>query len=62
MVHSVKSGPLIAEYSVSGTTYAPEGIIFDSSATQVIIPEKFSNGCIMHALLLPRLSLLPCGI
>lgn len=37
MVHSVQRGPLIAEYNVSGTTYAPEGIIFDSAGTQVVI-------------------------
>lgn len=44
MVQSVQHGPVIAEYSVSGTTYAPEGIIFDSSGMQVIILWKFSNG------------------
>lgn len=37
MVHSAKHSPVVTEYSVSGTTYAPEGIIFDSSEMQVNI-------------------------
>lgn len=36
VVHSVERGPVVSEYSVSGTTYAPEGIIFDSTGMQVI--------------------------
>lgn len=36
-VHSVHRGPTIAEYSVSGTSYAPEGMIFGSSGLQVLI-------------------------
>lgn len=37
VVHSVEHGPVISEYSVSGTTFAPSGIIFDSSGTQVLL-------------------------
>ncbi|KAB5526586.1 hypothetical protein DKX38_020433 [Salix brachista] len=33
-VHSVHHGPAIAEYSVSGTSYAPEGMIFGSTGLQ----------------------------
>lgn len=36
VLHSVNQGPIAAEYSVSGTTYAPEGFIFDSTGIQVI--------------------------
>lgn len=36
-VHSVEHGPVISEFGVSGTTFAPEGIIFDSTGTQVIL-------------------------
>jgi hypothetical protein len=36
VVHSVERGPVVSEYSVSGTTYAPEGIIFDSTGMKVI--------------------------
>jgi hypothetical protein len=36
VVHSVERGPVVSEYCVSGTTYAPEGIIFDSTGMQVI--------------------------
>lgn len=35
-VESAKRGPAVSEYSVSGTTYAPEGIIFDSTGMQVL--------------------------
>lgn len=37
VVHSVQQGPIIAEYGVTGTTYAPEGVVFDSSGIQVFI-------------------------
>lgn len=36
MLHTVQHTPVISEYSVSGTTFAPEGIIFDSSGSQVV--------------------------
>ena len=35
MVHSVERGSVISEYSVSGTTFAPEGIIFDGTGMLV---------------------------
>lgn len=35
VVDSVKSGSAIAEFGVSGTTYAPEGFIYDSNGIQV---------------------------
>lgn len=31
MLHSANDVPVVAEYSVSGTTYAPEGTISDSN-------------------------------
>ncbi|KOM42214.1 hypothetical protein LR48_Vigan04g241200 [Vigna angularis] len=34
VVESANRGPVVSEYSVSGTTYAPEGIIFDSTGMQ----------------------------
>uniref|UniRef100_A0A2P2M3K3 Calcium-transporting ATPase n=1 Tax=Rhizophora mucronata TaxID=61149 RepID=A0A2P2M3K3_RHIMU len=46
VVHSVQRGPLIAEYSVSGTTYAPEGIIFDSRGMQLEFPAQLP--CLLH--------------
>ncbi|KAJ6675949.1 CALCIUM-TRANSPORTING ATPASE [Salix viminalis] len=41
-VHSVHHGPAIAEYSVSGTSYAPEGMIFGSTGLQ---PPWQRNSC-----------------
>lgn len=35
IVESSKSSPFVTEYGVSGTTYAPEGIIFDKAGVQV---------------------------
>ncbi|XP_061969304.1 calcium-transporting ATPase 3, endoplasmic reticulum-type-like isoform X3 [Populus nigra] len=43
VVHSVHHGPTIAEYSVSGTSYAPEGIIFGSSGMQIQFPAQFPS-------------------
>ena len=37
VVESAKRSPVATEYSVSGTTYAPEGIIFDSTGMQVLV-------------------------
>lgn len=31
MLHSANDVPVVAEYTVSGTTYAPEGTISDSN-------------------------------
>ncbi|KAB1203972.1 Calcium-transporting ATPase 3, endoplasmic reticulum-type [Morella rubra] len=46
VVHSVEHGPVISEYSVSGTTFAPSGIIFDSSGTQLQFPAQLP--CLLH--------------
>jgi Ca2+ transporting ATPase len=46
VLHSVSDGPLAAEYNVSGTTFAPEGFIFDSSAVQLDCPAQFT--CLLH--------------
>ncbi|XP_044509909.1 calcium-transporting ATPase 3, endoplasmic reticulum-type-like isoform X1 [Mangifera indica] len=46
VVHSVQEGPLIAEYGVSGTTYAPEGIVFGSNGMQLDIPAQLP--CLLH--------------
>ncbi|XP_073260304.1 calcium-transporting ATPase 3, endoplasmic reticulum-type isoform X2 [Populus alba] len=45
-VHSVHRGPTIAEYSVSGTSYAPEGMIFGSSGLQIEFPAQLP--CLLH--------------
>ncbi|XP_035538997.1 calcium-transporting ATPase 3, endoplasmic reticulum-type isoform X2 [Juglans regia] len=46
VVHSVEHGPVISEFDVSGTTYAPEGIIFDSTGTQLDFPAQLP--CLLH--------------
>ncbi|XP_012068199.1 calcium-transporting ATPase 3, endoplasmic reticulum-type isoform X4 [Jatropha curcas] len=46
VLHSVHHHPLIAEYNVSGTTYAPEGMISDSSGIQLDIPAQLP--CLLH--------------
>ncbi|KAE8057039.1 hypothetical protein FH972_013761 [Carpinus fangiana] len=46
VVHSVERGPVVSEYSVSGTTYAPEGIIFDSTGMQLEFPAQLP--CLLH--------------
>lgn len=46
VVESAKRGPAVSEYSVSGTTYAPEGIIFDSTGMQLDFPAQLP--CLLH--------------
>ncbi|KAK6939731.1 hypothetical protein RJ641_029262 [Dillenia turbinata] len=46
VVHSLRHGPMTVEYNVSGTTYAPEGIIFDSSGSQLDFPAQLP--CLLH--------------
>ncbi|KAG5065337.1 hypothetical protein JHK86_009068 [Glycine max] len=46
VVESAKRGPVVSEYSVSGTTYAPEGIIFDSTGLQLDFPAQLP--CLLH--------------
>ncbi|CAL5444507.1 unnamed protein product [Camellia sinensis] len=46
VLHSAHHGPTTSEYSVSGTTYAPEGFIFDSDGMQLEFPAQFP--CLFH--------------
>lgn len=46
VLHSVSGGPVVAEYGISGTTYAPEGFIFDSTGMQLEFPPQFP--CLLH--------------
>ncbi|XP_071922992.1 calcium-transporting ATPase 3, endoplasmic reticulum-type isoform X2 [Coffea arabica] len=43
VLQSVNHGPIAAQYSVSGTTYAPEGFIFDSNGIQLEIPAQYHS-------------------
>ncbi|XP_028067645.1 calcium-transporting ATPase 3, endoplasmic reticulum-type-like [Camellia sinensis] len=46
VLHSAHHGLTTSEYSVSGTTYAPEGFIFDSDGIQLEFPAQFP--CLFH--------------
>ncbi|XP_073021143.1 calcium-transporting ATPase 3, endoplasmic reticulum-type [Primulina eburnea] len=46
VLHSVDRGPGTVEYHVSGTTYAPEGFLFDDTGVQLEIPAQFH--CLLH--------------
>ncbi|XP_022951259.1 calcium-transporting ATPase 3, endoplasmic reticulum-type [Cucurbita moschata] len=46
VVHSVLHGPQLSEYNISGTTYAPDGTIFDSTGVQLEFPAQLP--CILH--------------
>ncbi|KAL4181762.1 hypothetical protein AMTRI_Chr12g239000 [Amborella trichopoda] len=46
VVSSVHRGPVSTEYTVTGTTYAPEGIIFDAAGLQLEFPAQFP--CLLH--------------
>ncbi|KAM2544196.1 hypothetical protein TB1_015916 [Malus domestica] len=46
VLHTVQHAPVISEYSVSGTTYAPEGIIFYSTGHQLELPAQ--TPCLLH--------------
>ncbi|XP_031484336.1 calcium-transporting ATPase 3, endoplasmic reticulum-type [Nymphaea colorata] len=46
VVDSVHRGPVSLEYSVTGTTYAPEGIIMDLGGVQLEFPAQFP--CLLH--------------
>ncbi|XP_050266596.1 calcium-transporting ATPase 3, endoplasmic reticulum-type isoform X1 [Quercus robur] len=46
VVHSVERGSVISEYSVSGTTFAPEGIIFDGTGMLLEFPAELP--CLLH--------------
>ncbi|CAN1135632.1 Calcium-transporting ATPase 3, endoplasmic reticulum-type, partial [Linum perenne] len=46
VLDSFHHGPLITEYSISGTTYAPDGIIYDNNGLQLELPAKLP--CLLH--------------
>ncbi|XXG48826.1 hypothetical protein AAC387_Pa02g3165 [Persea americana] len=46
VVHSLHRGPVTSEYTVSGTTYSPEGIIFDAEGMQLEFPAQLP--CLLH--------------
>lgn len=46
VVQSVHRGPVTNEYAVSGTTFAPEGLIFDAAGVQLEFPAQFP--CLLH--------------
>ncbi|KAI5655174.1 hypothetical protein M9H77_32361 [Catharanthus roseus] len=46
VLHSVNHGPMAAQYNVSGTTYAPEGFVFESNGMQLEIPAQYP--CLLH--------------
>ncbi|KAL0703759.1 hypothetical protein Bca4012_070184 [Brassica carinata] len=46
VVQSTDHGPVINEFSVSGTTYAPEGTVFDNNGQQLDFPAQ--SPCLRH--------------
>ncbi|KAH7846945.1 hypothetical protein Vadar_019999 [Vaccinium darrowii] len=46
VLHSVHHGPSTSEYSVSGTTFAPDGFIFSSTGMQLEFPAQLP--CLLH--------------
>uniref|UniRef100_M4DTW7 Cation-transporting P-type ATPase N-terminal domain-containing protein n=2 Tax=Brassica campestris TaxID=3711 RepID=M4DTW7_BRACM len=46
VVQSADHGPVINEFSVSGTTYAPEGTVFDNNGQQLDFPAQ--SPCLHH--------------
>lgn len=46
VIRSVHHGPVSAEYTVTGTTYAPDGVINDSAGLQLQHPAHFP--CLLH--------------
>ncbi|KVH88026.1 Calcium-transporting P-type ATPase, subfamily IIA, SERCA-type, partial [Cynara cardunculus var. scolymus] len=46
VLQSASHGVVAAEYSISGTTYAPEGSIFDGMGMQLDFPAQFP--CLLH--------------
>ncbi|KAG0448241.1 hypothetical protein HPP92_027954 [Vanilla planifolia] len=46
VVGSVLQGPVTFEYNISGTTFAPEGLIFDDAGMQVEFPAQ--HPCLLH--------------
>ncbi|OAY62961.1 Calcium-transporting ATPase 3, endoplasmic reticulum-type [Ananas comosus] len=46
VVRSVHRSPITDEYSVTGTTFSPEGLIFDATGMQLEFPAQFP--CLLH--------------
>ncbi|KAK9163663.1 hypothetical protein Syun_004565 [Stephania yunnanensis] len=46
VVNSLQLGPTTSEFHVTGTTYAPEGIIFDNAGSQLDFPAQ--SPCLLH--------------
>ncbi|XP_057430619.1 calcium-transporting ATPase 3, endoplasmic reticulum-type [Lotus japonicus] len=46
VLESANRSPFVTEYSVSGTTYAPEGTIFDTTGVQLDLPAQLP--CLLH--------------
>ncbi|KAK1322635.1 Calcium-transporting ATPase 3, endoplasmic reticulum-type [Acorus calamus] len=46
VVWSVHHGPITTEFTVGGTTFAPEGLIFDATGMQLEFPAQFP--CLLH--------------
>ncbi|WOK95600.1 calcium-transporting ATPase 3, endoplasmic reticulum-type isoform X1 [Canna indica] len=46
VVQSVHRGPITNDYAITGTTFSPEGIIFDAAGTQIEFPAQFP--CLLH--------------
>ncbi|KAG8390976.1 hypothetical protein BUALT_Bualt01G0139800 [Buddleja alternifolia] len=46
VLHSAHHGPVAVEYGVSGTTYAPEGSLFDDKGMQLEFPAQLH--CLLH--------------
>eukprot|EP01018_Ginkgo_biloba_P039782 Gb_26042 [translate_table: standard] len=46
VIHSVHHGPVSTQYTVTGTTYAPEGVVFDMGGVQLEHPAHFP--CLLH--------------
>lgn len=46
VIRSVHHGPVSAEYTVTGTTYAPDGVIYESDGLQLQHPAHFP--CLLH--------------
>ncbi|XP_039140541.1 calcium-transporting ATPase 3, endoplasmic reticulum-type isoform X2 [Dioscorea cayenensis subsp. rotundata] len=46
VVRSVHRGPITTDFTVTGTTFAPEGLIFDMTGMQLEFPAQFP--CLLH--------------
>lgn len=45
--NSAEHGPLVAEYGLSGSTFSPDGIVFDSNGIQLDFPAQLP--CLLHS-------------